>query len=124
MWPRKRHTHRRHDLVVKLGECRALVVIAADMQRLQASPLVQWLKSECARRVTQLVPRSCQGSLVEGSLDEVGHHDHHRPSPQMLPAPDKIVRIISPPEAFEGRNDVVLSRFGLAGKFDRVAYGI
>src|SRR3954451_22068771 len=42
----------------------------------------------------------------------------------MLPAPGKIVGIVSPPKAFERRNDVVLSRSGLAGKFHRVAQGI
>ena len=42
----------------------------------------------------------------------------------MLPAPDKIVGIVSPPKAFEGRNDVVFCRFGLGGKFHRVAQGI
>jgi hypothetical protein len=72
----------------------------------------------------ELVPRSYQGSLVQGPLNEVRHHDHHRPLPQMLPAPRKIIGIVSPPKAFERRNDVVFCRFALAGKFHRVAHRI
>src|SRR5215216_788367 len=61
MWSGKRHPVRRHDLVVKPGERRAFIVIAADMQRLQASPFVQGFKAQRDRRLPKLVPRSCQG---------------------------------------------------------------
>src|SRR5258708_607969 len=56
MWRGKRHPRRRHDFVVKPGERRAFVVIAADMQRLQTSPFVQWLEAQRDRRLPELVP--------------------------------------------------------------------
>ncbi len=88
---------RRHDLVVQLREQRTFVVVAADVQGLQAETFLQRLEPEAFGQRAELLGRFASPPPEQPIVDEVRHHDHHGPVPLVLAAGGEAFGIASRP---------------------------
>ena len=52
--------------------------------------------------------------------DPIGDHNHRRPLPVLLMTLSKCRHVISPPQPFQRRNNIILTEFLLAHEFQRV----
>src|SRR5262249_35107858 len=109
------------DVLVQGAQLGCLIVVWADVQELQARPLMQGEQADVVDGWQPLF-RQC---VRPGLLDQVVRYpvrlaDQHRPAPGTLRSGGERFWLVRPPQALQRRDDEVAAEFTFGRELDRV----